>query len=161
MTKVLYPGSFDPITLGHMNVIGQATELFDEVVVAVMVNSAKKSSFFDLDERLALIKEIYKDNDQVRVISGTGAAVKLAQEEDCKAMIRGLRGVTDFDYEIQLSTINRKLSHNKVNTICLFAEPEYQYISSSVVKEVFSLGEPISEYVHPTVEKAMIKKYPR
>lgn len=161
MRKVLYPGSFDPITKGHMNVINQATELFDEVVVAVMYNSAKKNPFFDLDERIKLIKEIYKDNEQVSVVSGDGAAVKLAQQQGCKAMIRGLRGVTDFDYEIQLSTINRKLSNNKVNTICLFPEPEYQYISSSVVREVFSLNEPVSEYVHPIVEKAMVKKYPR
>lgn len=161
MRRVLYPGSFDPITKGHMNVIKQATDLFDEVVVAVMYNSAKKNAFFDLDERLALIEELYKDNDQVRVVSGEGAAVKLAQAEGCKAMIRGLRGVTDFDYEIQLSTINRKLSNNEVNTVCLFPEPEYQYISSSVVKEVYSLHEPISDYVEPVVEKAMIKKYPR
>lgn len=161
MRKVLYPGSFDPITKGHMNVINQATELFDEVVVAVMYNSAKKNPFFDLDERIKLIKEIYKDNEQVSVVSGDGAAVKLAQQQGCKAMIRGLRGVTDFDYEIQLSTINRKLSNNEVNTICLFPEPEYQYISSSVVREVFSLNEPVSEYVHPIVEKAMVKKYPR
>lgn len=161
MRKVLYPGSFDPITKGHMNVIKQATDLFDEVVVAVMYNSAKKNPFFNLEERIALIEELYKDNDQVRVVSGEGAAVKLAQTEGCKAMIRGLRGVTDFDYEIQLSTINRKLSNNEVNTVCLFPEPDYQYISSSVVKEVYSLNEPISDYVEPVVEKAMVKKYPR
>ena len=161
MTKVLYPGSFDPITKGHMNVINQATNLFDEVVVAVTTNSSKKNPFFTVEEKLALINELYKDNDQVTVISGDGATVKLAEQENCKAMIRGLRGVTDFDYEIQLSTINRKLSQNKVNTICLFPEPEYQYISSSVVREVFFLNEDVSEYVHPIVEKAMIKKYPR
>lgn len=161
MRKVLYPGSFDPITYGHMNVIDQATELFDEVVIAVMYNSAKKNPFFDLDERLAVIKDIYKDNDQIKIISGSGAAVKIAQQQGCKAMIRGLRGVTDFDYEIQLSTINRKLSNNRVNTICLFPVPEFQYISSSVVREVFSLNEPISDYVHPTVEQAMVKKYQR
>lgn len=160
MKKVLYPGSFDPITKGHMNVIDQATNLFDEVVVAVMQNASKKNPFFTIDERLALISEIYKDNEHVKVITGEGAAVKLAEQEDCVAMIRGLRGVTDFDYEIQLSTINRNISHNKVNTVCLFPEPDYQYISSSVVKEVFSLEEDISPYVHKSVEKAMVKKYP-
>ena len=161
MRKVLYPGSFDPITKGHMNVIKQATDLFDEVVIAIMHNSAKKNPFFSLEERVELIKELYKDNDQVTVVIGEGAAVKVAQANNCKAMIRGLRGVTDFDYEIQLSTINRKLSNNEVNTICLFPEPDYQYISSSVVKEVFSLDESICDYVEPLVEKAMTKKYPR
>ena len=161
MKKVLYPGSFDPITKGHMNVIKQASELFDEVVVAVMYNSAKKNPFFTQEERVELIRELYKDCDKVTVVSGEGAAVKLAQLYKCKAMIRGLRGVTDFDYEIQLSTINRKLSNNEVNTVCLFPEPDYQYISSSVVREVFSLNEPISDYVEPIVEKAMTKKYPR
>lgn len=161
MKRVLYPGSFDPITKGHMNVIKQATDLFDEVVVAVMFNPAKKNPFFTLEERVELIKELYQDNNQVKVISGKGATVKLAKEHNCKAIIRGLRGVTDFDYEIQLSTINRKLSHNEVGTVCLFPEPEYQYISSSVVREVFSLNEPIDDYVEPTIEKAMTKKYPR
>ena len=160
MKKVLYPGSFDPITKGHMNVIKQATTLFDEVVVAVMQNSSKKNSFFTIEERVKLIKELYKDNEQVTVVTGAEAAVKLAQLHKCKAIIRGLRGVTDFDYEIQLSTINRKLSNNEVNTVCLFPEPDYQYISSSVVREVFSLNEPISDYIEPLVEKAMIKKYP-
>lgn len=161
MKKVLYPGSFDPITKGHMNLIDQATNLFDEVIVAVMSNSAKTNSFFTIPERLALIEELYKDNDHVKVITGTGASVKLAQAEECAAIIRGLRGVTDFDYEIQLSTINRNLSNNIVNTVCLFPESDYQYISSSVVREVFSLNEDVSPYVHPTVEKAMQKKYPR
>lgn len=161
MKKVLYTGSFDPITKGHMNVIDQAANLFDEVVIAVMVNSAKPNGFFTLPERIALIEEIYKDNEHVKVVTGNKASVKLAEEENCVAIIRGLRGVTDFDYEIQLSTINRNLSNNKVNTVCLFPEPEYQYISSSVVREVFSLDEDVSSYVHPTVAKAMVKKYPR
>lgn len=161
MRKVLYPGSFDPITKGHMNVIKQATDLFDEVVVAVMYNSSKKNHFFTIEERVELINELYKDNDQVKVVSAGGTAVKLAQAQECIAIIRGLRGVTDFDYEIQLSTINRKLSNNEVNTVCLFPETEYQYISSSVVREVFSLNESISDYVEPVVEKKMTKKYPR
>lgn len=161
MKKVLYPGSFDPITKGHMNVISQATELFDEVVIAVMSNNKKQNHFFTIEERVELIKELYKDNPQVSVVSGEGATVKIALLNECKAMIRGLRGVTDFDYEIQLSAINRKLSNNQVNTICLFPETAYQYISSSVVREVFSLGEDISEYVDPLVEKTIQKKYPR
>lgn len=161
MKKVLYPGSFDPITKGHMNVIDQATDLFDEVVIAIMQNSAKKNQFFTPEERQQLIKEIYQDNSQVKVVIGEKAAANLAIKEGCIAMIRGLRGVTDFDYEIQLSTINRQISNNEINTVCLFPESNYQYISSSVVREVFSLNEDISSYVHPVVAKAMVKKYPK
>lgn len=95
------------------------------------------------------------------MIVGKGAAVNLAIEENCVALLRGLRGVTDFDYEIQLSMINRQISNNKINTVCLFPESNYQYISSSVVREVFSLNEDITSYVHPTVAKAMTKKYPK
>lgn len=161
MKKVLYPGSFNPITKGHMNVISQATELFDEVVIAVMKNSNKPEQFFSIEERIELIRNLYKDSPNISVVTGEGATVKIAMLNECKAIIRGLRGVTDFDYEIQLSAINRKLSNNQVNTICLFPDTKYQYISSSVVREVFSLGEDISDYVDPVVEKAIQKKYVR
>jgi len=161
MTKVLYPGSFDPITKGHMNIIDQASLLFDEVVIAVMQNSSKKNSFFTLEERLELIKRLYEKRDNIKVILGTGAAVDIAILNECKGIIRGLRGLTDFDYEIGLSNINRQISDNKINTVCLFAENEYQFISSSVVKEVFSLDKNISKYVDHIVESAMVKKLRR
>lgn len=161
MKSVLYPGSFDPITKGHENVIMQAASLFDEVIIAVMKNSSKKSPFFTFEERIKLIEDIYKDNEQIKVVSGEGASVRIAELYKCKALIRGLRGVSDFDYEIQLSTINRKLSDNKINTVCLFPSPDVQHISSSVVRELFSLDEDIDEYVGPVVKKAMQKKYPR
>lgn len=161
MTKVLYPGSFDPITKGHMNIIDQASLLFDGVIIAVMQNSSKKNSFFTLEERLDLIKKLYEKHDNIKVILGTGAAVDIAILNECKGIIRGLRGLTDFDYEIGLSNINRQISDNKINTVCLFAENEYQFISSSVVKEVFSLDKDISKYVDPIVESAMVKKLRR
>lgn len=161
MTSVLYPGSFDPITKGHMNIVNQASLLFDEVVIAVMQNSSKKNSFFTLEERLELIKKLYEKRNNIKVILGTGAAVDIAILNECKGIIRGLRGLTDFDYEIGLSNINRQISDNKVNTVCLFAENEYQFISSSVVKEVFSLDKDISKYVDPIVEEAMVKKLRR
>lgn len=131
MRNVLYPGSFDPPTYGHMNVVEQALELFDEVVIAVMINLSKKG-FFSIDERIEMLKEIYKNYHQVKIVSGKGAAVDLALLHDCKAMIRGMRGVTDFEYELQLATINRKLS-KEVTTISLFPDSEVQHISSSVV----------------------------
>lgn len=161
MKSVLYPGSFDPITKGHINVIEQASNLFDEVVVAVMKNSAKKNSFFTLEERVKLIEEIFKNDERIKVVTGEGAAVRLAQLYKCRAIIRGLRGVTDFDYEIQLSAINRKISDGEINTVCLFPSSDVQHISSSVVKEIYSIDEDVSEYVTDNVKHAMQKKYPR
>lgn len=161
MKKAFYAGSFDPITKGHLNVINQASNLFDEVVVAVMQNSSKKNPFFTLEERVELVKQVVENIDNVTVVTGTGASYKLAKLYECQAMIRGLRGVTDFDSEIQLATTNRKLSNREISTICLFPDQEYQYISSSIVRELFALDEPIDDYVEPVVEEAMVKKYKR
>jgi len=157
MSKVLYPGSFDPITKGHINIIDQASDLFDEVVVAILVNPSKKISMFSLEQRLEIIKEIFKDNDKIKVVSGYGAAVDIAILNECKAIIRGLRGLSDYDYEVQLAQINKDISDNKVNTICLFADKEYQFISSSMVKEVFNLGKDIDKYVDPIVKEKMLE----
>lgn len=157
-SRVLYPGSFDPITLGHMNIIDQATKLFDEVVVAVLHNSSKKNSFSTPEERIAIIKEIYKEVDNIKVVSGYGAAVDVALLYNCKAIIRGLRGLSDYDYEVQLAQINKDISNEQVNTVCLFADQNYQFISSSIVKELFALDKDISRYVHPYVKQKMYEK---
>ena len=161
MNKVLYPGSFDPITKGHMNIIEQASQLFDEVVIAVLQNSNKKNSFFTLEERIEIIKELYSKIDNVKVVSGSCATVDIAILYECKAIIRGLRGLSDYDYEVQLTQINKNISNNKVNTICLFADKDYQFISSSVVKEVFNLDKDISKYVDNSVKIKMLKKVGR
>ena len=159
MTKVLYPGSFDPMTRGHMNIVSQASVLFDEVVIAVMHNPLKKSGLFTLEERIEIIKELYDKINNVKVIIGSGAAVDVAILNDCKAIIRGLRSLSDYDYEVSLQQINKEISDNKVNTICLFADKEYQFVSSSMVKEVLNLDKDISRYVDPIVnEKMLIKK---
>ena len=158
MTKVLYPGSFDPITKGHMNIIEQASELFDEVVVAVLQNPLKKSGFFTLEERLEILNELYKRMDNVKIVTGNGAAVDIASLYECKAIIRGLRSLSDYDYEVQLQQINKDISNNEVNTVCLFADKEYQFISSSVVKEVLNLDKDISKYVDPYVAKKLYLK---
>lgn len=157
MNRVLYPGSFDPITKGHMNIIEQSSYLFDEIIVAIMRNP-KKNCFFTLEERFDLISKLYKDFSNVNVIIGSGAAVDVALLNECKAIIRGLRSLSDYDYEIQLQQINKDLSNNKINTICLFADRDYQFISSSIVKEIFLLNKSITEYVDPYVEKQMILK---
>ena len=158
MTKVLYPGSFDPITKGHMNIIEQASNLFDEVVIAVLQNPTKKNGLFTLEERLEMIKELYKKIDNIKVVTGNGASVDVAILYDCKAIIRGLRSLSDYDYEVQLQQINKDISNNQVNTVCLFADKEYQFISSSVVKEIFKLDKDVSHYVDPYVVKKLCLK---
>lgn len=157
MTRVLYPGSFDPITKGHMNIVEQASELFDEVIIAILQNP-KKISMFTPQERLEMISELYKHHDNIKVVIGTGATVDIAILHECKAIVRGLRSLTDYDYEVQMQQINKDISNNQVNTICLFADKEYQFISSSVVKEVFSLGKDISSYVDESIERKLIMK---
>ena len=159
MIRVLYPGSFNPITKGHMEIIKQASELFDEVIVAVMYNSNKPTGMFTIEERVAMINELYKDIDNVKVVSSTGATVDVAKENDCKIIIRGIRNYTDYDYEYGMQQINYEISNGEVRTIVLFADKEYQHISSSVVRELFSIDKDYSRYVDPLVkEKMMVKK---
>lgn len=159
MTKVLYPGSFDPITKGHMNIIEQASDLFDEIIIAVLQNSLKKSEFFTLEERTEIIKKLYQEKNNIKVISSNNTTTDIALQNKCNAIIRGLRNSTDYNYEVQLQQINKDLSDNKINTICFFTDKEYQFISSSIVKEVFYLNKDISKYVNPLVqEKMLIKK---
>lgn len=158
MTKVLYPGSFDPITKGHMNIIEQASDLFDEVIIAVMQNPSKKNGLFTLEERMEIIKELYKNMNNVRVVSSSGATVDVALLYECKAIVRGLRSFSDYDYEVQLQQMNKDISNNRINTICLFTDREYQFLSSSMVKEVFNLNKDVLSYVDSIVEKRMILK---
>lgn len=160
MKKALYPASFDPITYGHMDVVSQALEIYDKVVMAVLGNSKKGKGFFTFDERKQLIEEIYKDNTRVEVIAieDKVTAVKIALENDCSTMIRGLRDVTDFAQEKQLAELNLMISKEKVNTVAFFANPRNVNISSTNVRELFSLGEDISSFVHPIVYEAMKNK---
>ncbi len=155
MIKVLYPGSFDPITKGHMNIIEQASDLFDEVVVAVMQNPNKKNGMFTIEERVEIIKELYQRLNNIKVVTAHDATVDVAIQNECKAIIRGLRNIRDFDSEYELQQINKEISNYQVNTICLFANNKYQFVSSSMVKEVFNLGKDISGYVDPLVETKM------
>ena len=145
MTKVLYPGSFDPITKGHMNIIEQASNLFDEVIIAVLQNPTKKNYLFTLEERQEMIQELYQKIDNIKVVTGIGvAATDIAILYECKAIVRGLRSLSDYDYEAKLQQINKDISNNQVNTICLFADKEYQFVSSSIAKEVLKLDKDIS-----------------
>ena len=157
MIRVLYPGSFDPITYGHINIIEQTCDLFDEIIVAVMHNP-RKSGMFTPDERVKLIADLYKNNPKIKVVSSDGATIDLALENNCKAIIRGLRTLTDFEYEIQMAQINKQISQNMINTISLFAEHDYENISASMVKEILYLNKDVSRYVPASVEQAMKDK---
>lgn len=160
MKKVLYPGSFDPITNGHIDIVNQALGIYDKVIVAVLVNSGKKSPMFTIEERKQLIQEIYKDDARIEVIS-TGddiAAVDIALNNGCNTMVRGLRDLTDFAEELKLANINHVISDDKVNTVALFANPKNITISSSNVKELFRLKKDISSFVHPIVYDAIKNK---
>ena len=158
MSKVLYTGSFDPITKGHMNIIEQACDLFDEVIVALLRNLTKKNNFFSIEERFEIIKEIYKNTKNIKIITSNEVAVDIAISNNCKAIIRDLRSLSDYEYEAQLANINKDISNNKINTMCLFADTKHQFISSSAVKEVFSLYKDITKYVAPLVKQKMIEK---
>lgn len=160
MKKALYPASFDPITYGHMDIISQALKIYDKVVIACLVNSSKKSGMFTLEERTKLIKEIYKDNPKVEILTITEdiTAVDVALENGCETMIRGLRDLTDFAEELKLSEINLAISEGKVSTVAFFANPSKTTISSSTTKELARYGKNIDNFVHPIVNDAILKK---
>lgn len=160
MSKVLYPGSFDPITVGHMNIIDKSIKLFGDVIIAVMKNSSKGNGFFNLRERHEIISSIYKDNPNVTIIciEDIKAVVDVAEEYNCSGIVKGLRNVTDFELEVQMARINKKISKGAIDTIMLVADTDMQDISSSIVRELFRLGKGVNEYVHPIVEESMNKK---
>ena len=160
MSNVLYPGSFDPITNGHINIIEKAIVFFDHITIAVMQNANKNKGFFSLSERYELIKEIYKDNPKVSVIyvKDKKAVVDVAEENSCNGIITGLRNVTDYEVEVQMARINKRVSNNNIETIMLVADSEMQDVSSSLVRELYSLGKEISNYVAPNVVIEMRNK---
>ena len=141
----IYPGSFDPITLGHFDVLKTAACIFDKVIIAVL-NNTKKSCYLTIDERVKLIKETAKDLENVEVDYFEGLTVDYAQQKNADVIIRGLRAVSDFEYEMQLSQNNRALNSN-INTVFLITKPEYNFISSSFVKEIHIMGGDVSKFV--------------
>lgn len=157
--KVIYPGSFDPLTLGHIDVIKRLDNMFDEVIVAILINEDKKS-LFTLDEREEMIKEelIANDITNVTIKSFDGLLVNFAKEENCKIIARGLRLVADYEYEKNIARINSSL-YEGLETIFLLANTNYSFISSSGVKEVASFKGDISPFVTKNVEKRLKEKY--
>ena len=158
MKIAVYPGSFDPVTLGHLDIIKRASLMFDELIVAVMCNSAK-SPLFSLDERVKMLEESVKDLDNVRIESFNGLLIDYCKSKDIRIVIRGLRAITDFEYELQIAQTNKELSHHQVDTVFLTTSLEYSYLSSSVVKEIASYNGDITPCVSKFVGDALYKKY--
>jgi len=157
MRKAIYPGSFDPITRGHLDVIKRAAGLFDELVVAVATNDEKKP-LFSRDEKIRLIEESCAGLENVTVDSFTGLVVDYAAEKDALALVRGLRAISDFEFEFQMALMNRQLSPT-LETVFLTPKEKYSYISSRLVKEVARLGGDIQSLVPKHVAKALLEKF--
>ncbi|MDM5156115.1 pantetheine-phosphate adenylyltransferase [Bacillus sp. DX1.1] len=150
-------GSFDPITLGHLDIIKRGAKVFDEVYVVVLNNSSKKP-FFSVEERLELIREAIKDIPNVKVDSHSGLLVEYAKMRNANAILRGLRAVSDFEYEMQITSMNRKLDED-IETFFIMTNNQYSFLSSSIVKEVARYGGNVAGLVPPVVERALKEKF--
>ena len=158
MKRAIYPGSFDPVTYGHLDVIKRAADIFDELTVSVLNNTAK-TPLFSVDERVKILEEATKDLPNVKVDSFSGLLIDYAKSKDIHVAIRGLRAITDFEYELQIAQTNRKLSNEELDTMFLTTSLEYAYLSSSSVKEIASFNGDISQCVPPFVAKLIYEKY--
>ena len=146
---VICPGSFDPVTLGHLDVITRASKLFDRVIVGVLVNSSKKP-IFSIDERIELLKEVTEHLNNVEIVGFNGLLAQYCEEHGVDAIVKGLRAVTDFEYEFQMPLANKKL-YNRAETVFLTTSSENMYLSSSVVKQIAYFGGDISHFVPENV----------
>ena len=155
----IYPGTFDPITYGHIDVVERATELFARVIVLVARNSTKRPMFSD-DERVAMIRDVFAKNRRVTVDGFEGLLVDYARRRKAKVIIRGLRAVSDFEYEFQMALTNRKLAPT-IDTVFLVPHEQYTYLNSTIVREVARLGGNVSDFVPPSVRKKLLAKVGR
>lgn len=159
-TRAMYPGTFDPITLGHEDLIRRAAKVFDTVVVAIAADTGSKAPMFSLEERVDMAREVIGDIAGVEVTGYRGLTIKYAEDHGLDVIIRGLRAVSDFEYEFQLASMNRQLTE-AVETVFLTPTTEYTFISSSLVKEVATLGGGVSEFVSPVIEEALLRRVGR
>jgi pantetheine-phosphate adenylyltransferase len=155
MRRAVCPGSFDPVTSGHLDIITRAAGLFDEVVVAVLVNKNKRS-LFSVEERIAMLTEVTAPWPNVSIGSFHGLLVDYCREHDIRAIVKGLRAVTDFDYELQMAQMNQRLSG--VDTLFMSTSPEYSFVSSSLVKEVATYGGDVAHLLPPTVYRQLVER---
>ncbi len=158
MTRAIYPGSFDPVTYGHLDIIKRSASMFEEVVVGVLNNSAKQP-LFTIEERVSMLKEATKDFSNVSVISFDGLLIDYMKEHDISVIVRGLRAITDFDYELQIAQSNRKVSKETIDTVFLTTSIDYAYLSSSIVREYASYGTDVSDFVPEFVAKKLRNRF--
>jgi pantetheine-phosphate adenylyltransferase len=154
----VYPGSFDPVTLGHLDIIVRASQLFDKLYVAVLSNSSKRDSFFSWHERVEMLREATADLPKVHCESFQGLAVEYARSRQAQAIVRGLRAVSDFEYELKLAEANRHLAQ-EIETVFLMTSHQYSFISSSIVREVAQLGGDIDGWVPRNVAEQIAQRY--
>ena len=156
VTRAVYPGSFDPVTNGHIDLVQRVTRLFDEVIVAV-ADSPAKNTLFTLDERVELIEKTVSDIRGVSVVGFSGLLIDFANKYDTNVVVRGLRAVSDFEYEFQLSWMNRQLNP-KFETLFFAPAEDYAFVSASLVKEIALLGGDVAQFVHPEIHQALKNK---
>src|SRR5258706_3533427 len=154
--KAVYPGTFDPLTLGHEDLVRRAARLFDTVIVAV-ADAAAKRPFFARDERVAMVQEVVKDLKNVEVVGFSGLLMKFVQEHDARVVIRGLRAVSDFEYEFQLAGMNRGM-YPDVETLFLTPGEQYMFVSATIVREISTMGGDVSKFVPASVAKRLQAK---
>ena len=156
MTRAIYPGSFDPVTFGHLDIIKRSAQIVDELIVGVLNNKAK-TPLFSVEERVKMLDEVTKELTNVKIVPFEGLLIDFADQVEAKAIIRGLRAVTDFEYELQMSQTNHKLNPN-VETLFLTTSLDYSYLSSSTVKEIASFGGDITQFVPELVVEKVTEK---
>jgi len=154
----VFPGTFDPITNGHLDVVSRGLGVFERIVVAILVN-AEKRPLFTAEERVEIIREVYRDNPRVKVDTFSGLLVDYAVKAGASAIVRGLRAISDFEFEFQLALMNRRLNP-RIETVFVMAAESYSYVSSRLVKEIFQLGGPVRGLVPSVVERRLSEKCP-
>lgn len=157
MSIAVYPGSFDPVTYGHLDIIERSAKVFDKLIIAVLVNSAK-TPLFTTEEKVQMIKDVTKHLDNVEVTSFSGLLVDFAKEHNANVSVRGLRAVTDFEYELQIAQTNH-VEYEEIETIFLTTSLQYSYLSSTIVKEFAAYGGDISHFVPPQLIDRIYQKY--
>jgi len=158
-TRIMYPGTFDPITNGHLDLVERAARLFDHVIIAI-ADSKKKQPLFSTDERIMLAQQATKHLDNIEVTPFSGLLVHHCQQHQANMVLRGVRAVSDFEYEFQLATMNRKLDHT-IETVFLTPDESLSYISSSLIREISAMGGDVAQFVPDAVLKALNSKHKR